>query len=140
MKPVYEMIEKLENEIRKYAEKPELTPVEWEAVYKAADGLKDFETFAAMHYQREEYDMPDGMSGAMRRRYYPMSGGRYNDYPMYGRNTEMYDSYRDGNHGMGDNRSRSGDFYNELERLMRMAPTERERESIRDLMQSTNRY
>ena len=103
-KGIHRMIDKIKEEINQYAEKPALTPAEWDMIFKAAKAYKDLTTSCAMEeygeddYEEEfsgRYRMNNGYSGARRRN----SMGRYasgyaNEYSGHSRD-ELLDAYYD---------------------------------------------
>lgn len=137
MHSVKKMIDKLEKELEKYADKGELTAQEWDVVFKATDALKDMKTICAMdeYGDEEEYDYEDreGTSGRNR-----MGRQRY---------------YRDNSYGNGSNRgmngysgnsygtANSGSFMRKAQELMDYAENDEQRRMAQNMLSSmNNRY
>lgn len=126
---IHEMKTKLEKELSKYANKSELTPSEWDAVFNAVDAYKDLETICAMQDAGGDYHEDGGQSYG-RRRYYPM-GNSYGEsyYPQH-----EYSSERANNMSYGGASYHGSGFQDKLRGLMDSATTEQERQIARDMM------
>lgn len=103
-KGIHKMIDKIKEEIAGYAEKPSLTPAEWDMVFRAGQAYKNFWTGCAMEESEEGWDSvrTSDYSGARRRgaigRYTSGSGMRSPDYSgeYSGHNKmELLDAYYD---------------------------------------------
>lgn len=75
MNVLYEIKDKYESELKKIADKKELSPVDLEATYKIVDILKDIETICAMNEYGNEEDDWSGRSSYR----HGMSGRRYSN-------------------------------------------------------------
>lgn len=100
MRVLYEIKDKFEAELKKIADKKELSPVDLEATYKIVDILKDIETICAMDEYGDEADDWSGRSygrRTSRAQYsgYGMSGRRYSGgYSGYGSDRMLENLYK----------------------------------------------
>lgn len=116
----------LEREIKDIVERGELDPGSLDVMYKVLDNIKDISIICAMKAEEDEYSerymYDDDMAYA--RGGYSRRGGRRGSYDG------SYDSY--GRNSYARRYSRD----DELEQMMREAKTEKERELIRQLMET----
>lgn len=103
MNVLYEIKDKYESELKKIADKKELSPVDLEATYKIVDILKDIETICAMDEYGNDEDDWSGRSSYRRGRNqysgYGMSGRRYsggysNGYSGHGSERMLENLYK----------------------------------------------
>lgn len=149
MRILFDIQDKMEDELKSICRKDEMTSVDLDNIYKIVDIIKDVTTVDAMHKAEQ-----DGYSGANMRDY---SRGWDVDY-SYARGRNSRDSYesRDGSYG-NSNRGRSyegsrdrsyGNGYSghgndemidHLTAMMRSARTEEERENYRKTIEQLSR-
>ena len=136
MRTLYNIKDLIEDELKDISKKGELTDTDLDNVYKMVDICKDITTIEAMKESRysrdysEDYPMSyDGSYRSYARggSYEGSSAIRGRDGDGDGRYSER-GSYRDGYSGHEETKEK-------LERLMRKAGSEQERESIRRIME-----
>ena len=94
-KGIYKMIDKIKEEINQYAEKPALTPAEWDMIFKAAKAYKDLTTVCAMEEYGEDYEGDSSGRPYMRRNHMGRYASGYaNEYSGHGKE-ELLDAYYD---------------------------------------------
>lgn len=142
MKVLYKLCDKMEDELDQLYKKPELTPTDFDNIYKMVDIVKDIKTVEAMKSAEEQ-----GWSREYAREY---SRGYEDDYAntraMYNSRDDGY-SYRRGRDSMGRYTSRDDGYSghgNEemianLKVMMMNARTEEERENYRKTIESLSR-
>ena len=156
MHAIKKMIDKLEKEIEKYAEKNELTPQEWDVMHKHSEtlknfacGYKDMTTAQAMEeYGSDYYDAEDreGTSGRHRMAY-PYYY-RDNSYGTRNRGDESMmrgnsngNSYGNSYNNGGRSYSNGDTFQSKARELMDYATNDDERRMAQNMLSSMqNRY
>lgn len=141
MRTLYNIKDLIDDELKEISKKGELTETDLNNVYKMVDICKDITTIEAMKaseyssaYSREYSSENYPMSNDGSYRSYARGGSYEGSYARRGRDGDgdgRYSergSYRDGYSGHDETREK-------LERLMRKAGSEQERESIRRIME-----
>ena len=143
---VYEQIkDMLCDELEEIAKKKELTTNSLDVLYKGVDILKDISTIKAMEqeYPEEGYSRDGYSQGYYARHPFYMydDGNMVHDGNSYarGRNARRDSMGRYSSDGRSYDYGYSGDTKEELQRIMNMAQTDREREAIRKALDSMNR-
>lgn len=152
MHAIKKMIDKLEKEIEKYAEKNELTPQEWDVMHKHSEtfknfacGYKDMTTAKTMEEYGGDYYDEEDREGTSRR--YRMAQPNYYRDNSYGtrnpngdsmmRNNSYGNSYNNG----GRSYSNGDTFQSKARELMDYATNDDERRTVQNMLSSMqNRY
>lgn len=119
MRVLYDVQDKMEDELKVICKNEEITDTDLSNIYKIVDILKDITTIDAMHkadhdsYSRDNWDM---------------------DY-SYGRSRDMRGRYTSRDSGMQDKH----DIIDHLTDMMRSARTEEERENYRKTIDQLTR-
>ena len=136
---MHKLLEKLDKELHKYADKEgELTNVEWKAVYEAIEARKDLLTSMAMEGEDKYGNYDDGYGEMESARVYPYRGTSMNN-SYRGRSMMMNPdlSYTD-KYRRGSYRGYSGHDHNpavgSLYMALHQAQSEEERRSIKQLI------
>lgn len=133
MRVLYDMKDKMEDELKSICRKDEMTPVDLENTYKIVDILKDITTIEAMH----QADF-SGNSGTYMDNY---SRGWDVDY-SYARGRDArgrYTSRDGGSYNDGYSRTSKEEMIDHLTGMMRSARTEEERENYRKTIDQLTR-
>lgn len=152
MKILYEIKDKMEDELKSICRKEEMSTMDLDNIYKIVDVIKDLTTVEAMKMAEEEGYARDGMS-----RYsrgwdvdYSYARGRDSRGRYTSRDGGSYEgSYENSNRGRSyENSRRSYDGYSghdkeemidHLQDMMRSARTEEERENYRKTIDQLSR-
>ena len=126
MRILYDIQDKMEDELKSICRKDEMTSVDLENTYKIIDILKDITTIDAMHKADHE-----GYSGNM-----DYSRGWDVDY-SYARGRDSRGRYMSRDDGYNGNNKE--DMIDKLTVMMRSARTEEERENYRKMIDQLSR-
>jgi hypothetical protein len=134
MRVLYDIQDKMEDELKSICRKDEITREDLENCYKIVDIIKDIVTVDAMHKAEHEGYSRDGMNNYSR--------GWDVDY-SYARGRDSMGRYtsRDGSSYNRDNYSRTSkdEMIDHLTGMMRSARTEDERENYRKTIEQLQR-
>lgn len=139
MRTLFDIQDKMEDELKSICRKDEMTSVDLDNIYKIVDIIKDITTVDAMHKAEQ-----DGYSGAYMRDY---SRGWDADYSYArgrdsrGRYTSRDGSYENSNRGRSYGYSGHGndEMIEHLTDMMRSARSEEERENYRKTIEQLSR-
>lgn len=127
MRILYDIQDKMEDELKSICRKDEMTSVDLENTYKIVDILKDITTIDAMHKADHEGYSGNNMD---------YSRGWDVDY-SYARGRDMRGRYTSRDDGY--NRSNKEELIDRLTGMMRSAHTDEERESYRKTIEQLTR-
>lgn len=138
MKILYNVQDKMEDELKSICRKEEMTTSDLENIYKIVDIIKDVTTVEAMHRAEENGYSGEGMSNYSRGWDvdYSYARGRDSRGRYTSRDGRSYDdSYENSNRGRSYEGGYSGhdkeEMIDYLMKMMRSARTEEERENYR---------
>lgn len=125
MKALYDLKDKLFDELEEIARKPEMSAGDLEATHKLTDTIKNIDKIC-MFAEIESEDSHDGEWEA--------SGNYGNQHSYRGRRRDSMGRYsREGDYS-NRGRSRGGNMMEHLEKMMDEATTDKERSAIRRCM------
>lgn len=146
MKILYNVQDKMEDELKSICRKEEITPTDLDNIYKIVDIIKDVTTVEAMHKAEENGYSGEGMSNYSRGWDvdYSYARGRDSRGRYTSRDGRSYEgSYENSNRGRSYEGGYSGhdkeEMIDNLMKMMRSARTEEERENYRKIIEQLER-